>query len=259
MCISCRILNLSLLNDPQFFKKCLSVIPESGYWKVRRKKMQRYYFNEDRIRSLGASLLLFSVLREYGMESADIEVNQYGKPFLCNSDMQFNLSHSENYVVCSYGYGNSGIDIECYKNASVDVAKRFFQHDEYELVEKYGDKMFTRLWTLKESYIKADGRGLNIGLDSFKITLGNAEKNLISSSSFIPAFSTTTYVDSNDKINFVEFIVNDFHVAVCSNKKINDYLIIDDLFQHLSCGLKLSITERGAIVTDVSLPTEGAD
>lgn len=236
MCISCKVLDLSPLYDEHIYEKFLTYLPESGFWKMRREKMKRYYFKDDKIRSLGASLLLISVLKEHGLENADIEINQYGKPFLCNSEMQFNLSHSGNYAVCSYGCGDNGIDIESYKNVDIDVAKCFFHQKEYELVKKYGEIMFTRLWTLKESYIKADGRGLGLGLNTFQVCPGECEKNFDIPLSSIPAFSMKTYIDSNDKINFAEFIINDYHIAVCSNMIIDNYLIINDLFQYLSWG-----------------------
>lgn len=56
------------------------------------------------------------------------------------------------------------------------IAARFFTDREYRvLLSKSGDALcrtFYTLWTLKESYIKAEGRGLSIPLDSFEFELG---------------------------------------------------------------------------------------
>ena len=226
MCIQCRILDLDCLSDPQVMEHYLEKIPVSGYWKQRRESMRKYRFAEDRIRSLGAGLLLLSVLREYGLQNAEIECNAYGKPLLCGSDFQFNLSHSGKYSVCSYGFGSSGIDIENYQCAAPDLAKRFFHPKEYELVAEHGNKMFIRLWTLKESYIKADGRGLSLGLETFHICPGELKPEFhCAESDLIPAFCDQTSVAGDHRFNFVEYTVSDYHVAVCSKNPIKTTLI----------------------------------
>lgn len=126
MDIRCTILDIKPLEDDRLYEYYLSDMPDYGYWQIRRERIKRFRFNGDRMRSLGAGLLLLDILRRYGMENADIGITRYGKPAIKDSRFQFNMSHSGNYAVCSYGFGNSGIDAEGYKNAAYEVAELFF-------------------------------------------------------------------------------------------------------------------------------------
>ena len=59
----------------------------------------------------------------------------------------------------------------------MDVAKRFFAPAEQRTLlaartEEERDILFSRLWTLKESYLKVGGQGMAMALGSFAITLG---------------------------------------------------------------------------------------
>lgn len=231
MRIKCCVLNLEPMYDKRLYEECLLSLPEHGYWKVRKAKTYKYRFQGDRIRSLGAGILLYHMLKENGMENVDIDVNQYGKPFLCNNEIQFNLSHSGNYAVCSYGQGDSGIDIEWYKSADLEIARRFFEQQESRLVEEYGTQMFIRLWTLKESYIKAEGKGLKIPLDSFQICPGKYYGNNNSNQKPIAIVSNDSYVDSDIGYHFVEFKIEDFHISVCSKSKVDEEAVLLELFK----------------------------
>lgn len=118
--------------------------------------------------------------------------------------MYFNISHSGDRVMCVLSPFECGCDVERIKVTLPDsiseahdthdvldagtrnektektsardlsVAKRFFTESEAACIEREPDpedkiKMFTRIWTLKESYIKCDGRGLRAGLDSIDV------------------------------------------------------------------------------------------
>ena len=57
---------------------------------------------------------------------------------------------------------------------NMSTARRFFTESEADRIEREPEpegkiKMFTRIWTLKESYIKCDGRGLKAGLDTIDV------------------------------------------------------------------------------------------
>lgn len=222
MSIKCCVLNLEPLYNEELYKACLSRLPDYGYWRVRKDKMSKFRFQEDKIRSLGAGLLLLHVLQKNGIECGTIECNAYGKPFVCNSDFQFNLSHSGNYAVCSYGNGESGIDVECYQSADLEIAERFFEQHEAQLVKEYGEKMFVRLWSLKESYIKAEGKGLGIRLDSFRICPSMIRKIDYSNEKFISTIANESYVNSDARFHFAEFIIDDFHISVCSKNMVEE-------------------------------------
>lgn len=64
-------------------------------------------------------------------------------------------------AVCSHPVG---IDIQVRKPCSKGLVRRICSPEEYRWIcekkEKEAEKTALRLWTLKESYAKADGRGL---------------------------------------------------------------------------------------------------
>jgi 4'-phosphopantetheinyl transferase len=70
-----------------------------------------------------------------------------------------------------------GVDVENMNRTAslLELAKRFFAPIEYEYVREAPPhlqrKTFFRIWTLKEAYIKAQGKGLSIPLDSFHFRL----------------------------------------------------------------------------------------
>lgn len=101
-----------------------------------------------------------------------IKTAKYGKPYLTNDALNFNLSHTGNqFVIAVSDTGNIGIDIEQYrdrKSISGLVEKCFskIERDYWNnLSEQQKNIMFYRFWVRKESFVKAVGRGIALGLD----------------------------------------------------------------------------------------------
>lgn len=116
-------------------------------------------------------LLLAHGLRElYGLKLSGetIARNRYGKPYLENHpEIQFNISHSGDFVICAVGPGEVGIDIE--KHRSLDfkrLARKAFLEEECRKLEQSEDPMeyFFDTWTLKEAYLKWKGIGISKNL-----------------------------------------------------------------------------------------------
>ena len=143
---------------------------------VSRSKIERFMRIEDAIRSLAAELLARIVLcRALECSNRDLSaawhVNAHGKPYLHESKLHFNLSHAGHWVVLAVDNARVGVDIERINPIDLDIAKRYFSKIEYsDLMAIPSDRRldyFYTLWKLKEAYIKADGRGLAVPLDSF--------------------------------------------------------------------------------------------
>ena len=153
----------------------------AAYGKVtdeRRKKTDSFRFQRDRQLSLGAELLLMHGLKQYGLELNKIEYcyGKYGKPYLKDQpDIYFNLSHSEDIVICAVSPQEVGCDIEKIANANFSIAKKCFCENESEMLDSLKNpeskrELFFRLWTLKESFIKLTGMGMHMPMNSFYIT-----------------------------------------------------------------------------------------
>ncbi|MBQ8504092.1 MAG: 4'-phosphopantetheinyl transferase superfamily protein [Clostridia bacterium] len=120
--------------------------------------------------SICAKALLCNILEEkFNLDGYLIDCDENEKPYLCNSNLHFNLSHSGNFVLCVCGEEKVGCDIQLLKECNEKIAKRFFSNSEFQLLSKSENKDsdFTRIWTLKESILKYYGVGISGGLDSY--------------------------------------------------------------------------------------------
>lgn len=116
-------------------------------------------------REAAERLLAFALKREHGIAVHDRQnaFNAWGKPFLSGFPQVFyNISHCKKAVAAVLSSRRVGIDIEFVREYSPKVARRVCSQAEISLIESSDDpsRMFFRLWTLKESYIKALGVGM---------------------------------------------------------------------------------------------------
>ncbi|EHJ53231.1 4'-phosphopantetheinyl transferase family protein [Streptococcus macacae] len=159
------------LNDEQFLE-FLNVVEEDY-----QKKIQAYRFWEDRKRSLlGQLLARYAIMQALSVDNNAIKIlqNRYGKPYLKGYDnIQYNISHSGVWVVCAVSPFNIGIDVQEHKGAKSELASHFFSPQEKEFLfslQKDAQKTtFYDMWSLKEAYIKAIGKGLFQPLDEFSV------------------------------------------------------------------------------------------
>jgi 4'-phosphopantetheinyl transferase len=136
----------------------------------------RFHFEVDRRRSIVARAALRHLLSRH----LDIEPRQFcfelgesGKPFLPQSDIKFNISHSGDVVAIALAADKVGIDIEAKHEIAemAALAARFFSRDEAERVRAARDAsdQFFRIWTMKEAIVKSAGLGLGLPLDCFTV------------------------------------------------------------------------------------------
>ncbi|WP_052417349.1 4'-phosphopantetheinyl transferase family protein [Cellvibrio mixtus] len=147
------------------------------------EKINGFMFEKDRLICLVSRVLLRLSLSSYSSckapEDWTFSREKYGKPYLVDGgsgELKFNLTHSGSFVCCAVTTaGEVGVDIETTTFIKdVDgVVNRFFATEEKEflktLAEYEKQPFFFRLWTIKESYVKALGVGMNIPFDSFCI------------------------------------------------------------------------------------------
>ena len=152
----------------------------------RREKADKYKFSKDRRLCLGAELLLREAMDRQGYDQTPLELSEglYGKPFLPKApEFRFNLSHSGDMVLCAVSDRDVGCDIEEMTHVSLKMAERFFYREEYQRIlscptEEEQREMFFRLWTLKESFVKASGEGLAYPISRVSFSLGPRGKIL---------------------------------------------------------------------------------
>lgn len=143
----------------------------------RQQKIALLKHAKDRNRSLGAGIALDHALETYGLKekSIEYEFGEWGKPSLkYQPNIYFSLSHSGDYAICSIGDKAIGNDIELIKHGRLKVADRFFAKEELDWMyaesdeEEITQRMF-RIWTMKESFLKATGKGISLPLGDFAV------------------------------------------------------------------------------------------
>lgn len=176
-------------------------------------RINKYQFQDDS----KSSLIGCAMIRKFLTQITDTPSNQivltrneYGRPEICRKfravqgnwppHIDFNVSHSGDYCVFA-GFSSRASEIDL--KLGVDVTKvvsktgsdlarfldlmkrREFTKSEWETVENVGNDRqkcvnFTRLWCLKESYIKAIGIGLTFKLNRINFRFADLFKYHIS-------------------------------------------------------------------------------
>lgn len=180
------IARVSALEAEAVFAAGLRLVPPE-----RRQQVLRCRGRADRMRGLGAGLLLEYGLRQRGYSlilpgagktTVRLAYGRYGKPFLAGAEgLYFNLSHAGIYAAAVFSDREVGVDVERIREGEERrerIARRFFHPDEYAYLESCPPadrgRVFTELWTKKESYIKAVGEGMHLPLPDFSVCGGLA-------------------------------------------------------------------------------------
>lgn len=139
-------------------------------------RMRQYRLWRDQLRYVWGKLLLMEALKKFLPGSGwlhKIRYNNYGRPFLDpEQGIDFNLSHSGDYIICAIGQQvRVGIDIEQQQVVDLKDFQDTMTADEWDCIKQSADPLhcFFQYWVKKESVIKADGRGLDIPLQSIVI------------------------------------------------------------------------------------------
>lgn len=159
------------------------------------QRMRRFKFQRHRQQFCISHALTRWVLSQYtGLqpERWQFDKNEHGKPFISNRDyryLQFNLSHTDGLQLLAVRRALPvGADVER-RNVRVegpDIADRFFSPAEVAELRSFPadaqKRVFFDYWTLKESYIKACGKGLAIPLRHFSYSIAHDAIDI----SFVP-------------------------------------------------------------------------
>ena len=160
----------------------------------KQKRVNAFRFYEDRKRTVAGEMLVRNAVAskfDIQPESISIYTAENGKPYIKNLPVFFNISHSEDFVVCAVSDEEIGIDIEKIRYINPSVAKKFFTKDEIKYVfgekepDSFKDNMpedvmfrFSEVWTYKEACVKFTGKGLSdlgseIDVNSSKFTFSD--------------------------------------------------------------------------------------
>lgn len=154
-----------------------------------RTRAAAFKFKRDRRRfavAHGLMRIVLGSLIDVAPEQLRFRLHPNGKPMLDNdSSVEFNLSHSGERAVLAVTRGREvGIDIE--QERPIDpcaLARSFFAAGERKALDAMAaaDRLgaFFKVWTRKESFVKALGAGLSFPLDGFTVSLDDDAEQLL--------------------------------------------------------------------------------
>lgn len=225
------------IGDPlpiEWVRKKLHTLPSD-----EKQRMLRFHKLVDQQRSLLGHLAIRNHLQaklKIPAHSLSIVRDHHGRPYLDQShgiEIDFNLSHSGEWILIgTTENGKIGVDVEKIHPIDLSVTKLCFSLEEMDYFQTlHPDEQlpfFFTIWTLKEAYVKAIGKGLLCPLDSFGFNMEDWLQNKLT-------LRTPPYF--HDSFHFRIFqIEKNYLVAVCCTEP--------DLIQNV----KLQIKDRSVFL-----------
>ncbi|MBC8026978.1 MAG: 4'-phosphopantetheinyl transferase superfamily protein [Steroidobacteraceae bacterium] len=149
------------------------------------ERVDKAYSEEVRLRFLAARAMQRTVLARYaGVDPTALRfvTGEHGKPALAAEfeplGLHFNVTHTEGLVgIAVSRHRDVGFDAEnlLERTTALKLARRYFTAEEARNLEALPlteqPARFYSLWTLKEAWMKATGRGIAAGLDNAAFSL----------------------------------------------------------------------------------------
>jgi len=151
-----------------------------------RRRLERLKVIDKREEFLCSRGILRIILSGYNAQDPRdllLKNSSTGKPFLPQSRIQFNLSHSGDIFACGICFNNQiGLDIqEIYPISSLDrIINNFFSPSEITYLATLPtrdiyQKHFFAIWTAKEAYLKAVGDGIQESFNQLSVIPESAD------------------------------------------------------------------------------------
>lgn len=167
---------------------------------------------------VGYALLSYALQKEYGIDKLPtMEKGKYGKPYFPkHPQIHFNISHCIGMTACILSEWEVGIDVEGRRRVSQSLINKVLAENERKELLGDDDKdfkedfemRFLRYWTLKESFIKAIGKGLSYPLCEVEFRLERREDNQIQ-----------VFSNQNDWHFFQTVLKDNYLLSVCFDKE----------------------------------------
>ncbi|KAJ4959312.1 hypothetical protein NE237_026423 [Protea cynaroides] len=234
-----EVQNKSLLNQ---YLELLSHREKENVFRLHGDELQK--------RAILARALVRTTLAKYTNSrvcprSLKFGKNNYGKPEVKWQDdeewdppsLHFNISHTSSLIACGVTVDTPiGIDVEDkqrkLRNNVLSFARRYFSPYEVEVLHSISDpdtqrQEFIKLWTLKEAYVKALGRGFSAApFNTFTIRFRpwsssglhvNVDSNSQASEIVVEAFEEFKNLTSNWEFTLFE-LAGTHYAAICKEK-----------------------------------------
>ena len=174
----------------------------------RRSRIRRLRVPLKRAQCVAAGLLLTKVLGKDGV-APDLAYGENGKPYLADkTNTHFSITHSDKWVFLAVADCEIGIDAQMPRKVCPRLAARSTSPEELAWVKEDTEPHFTRLWTMKEAYLKYTGTGLTVPIRTVTLTV-----------------PPTDGYDENNKCYWSLPTYESIPLSICSTKEIENATI----------------------------------
>lgn len=214
--------NVTVLRNKEVFQNQLEKVD-----KTRKEKIKRLKIVDDKLRSLGAGLLMNFIKQKYQVQEK-LKIDRFGKPYFDNSSIHFNISHSGSYVIAAVSKEEVGVDIQKIKPDKHRIAEKNFLASECTYINETDEnrmkwQRFCEVWTVKEAYLKKIGIGLRKPLNSFEVDWSGERIQIIGEENLV---ITQFKLDKN------------YIVSACVDRP-DDYMKIEEVKIHSFEGVNI--------------------
>lgn len=189
--------------------------------------------------SAAAELAICAAMKNSGRPFApsDYAYKESGQPTILNGHIS--ISHTEGYAACAIAREPVGIDVERGHTFSKAAAKRILSPQEELLRESANaDELLSRVWTVKESFLKMTGEGIPGGMRTLELIAagdGSSGKWAIKRGTKLEA-GCAVLLSISGSGNSADF--NDAYLSVCTKKKammhINRFESVESILEFLN-------------------------
>ncbi|WP_264874424.1 4'-phosphopantetheinyl transferase family protein [Vibrio agarivorans] len=162
------------LDNEVFEPACQRVLSLSEWFKISNLRLENRRQQQKLTRVLVR--LVLSQYSNHDPKDWVFSLKVGGKPFVANAShpLFFNVSHTQGLIVCAVSVESEvGVDVEILdkKRNFMAIAQQYFAEQEFQSLralrnEQERKLLFFQLWTLKEAYLKACGKGITVPLSS---------------------------------------------------------------------------------------------
>lgn len=173
--------------------------------------------------SCGRDLLKFALNNEYrlSLDELSMSIGEYGKPYFSDrQDIFFNISHSDGMAAVIIADRSVGIDVQSVRPIKQRMIEMICGDREKKFIAESNDKdeCFIKLWSLKESYIKAIGQGMSFSMKKVNFDIG-----------LLDEITGTGKISNQSGIYFTKQLDN-FMLSACVLDEETDKQILEKFF-----------------------------
>lgn len=189
--------------------------------------------------SAAAELAICAAMKNSGRPFApsDYAYKESGQPTIQNGHIS--ISHTEGYAACAIAREPVGIDVEREHTFSKAAAKRILSPQEELLRESANaDELLSRIWTVKESFLKMTGEGIPGEMRTLElIAAGDGSSDVWTiKRGTEPEAGCAVLLSISGSGNSADF--NDAYLSVCTKRKammhINRFESVESIFEFLN-------------------------